>query len=344
MEPKRFIIALFVVAVLLLMAMFIGDGETFKAGNNVPGVGITPTRQDDDIPNDSNTPPVLTNADAYVDGDYVFFEVTYSDADGDWGTVELYFIENNEDSYEEMVPQDLDGDPTEGVVYETSLPRIELSMNTKFNFYAYDPTDDGFCLYKWGDEPFVLGDHVTEKELGGKGGDDDTDRMFDSWTDPEVIVGIIAILLAVGASVFAFWRTRRKKSRFSQLLEEIDDVHGSYHHHPHKYETEVEKLRAVVDEDLKKHTIDENNYNILKERLSEVSKEIRKEIVKSKMKDLPKDVELQIKDMLIDGRITRKEYKAFMKKLKDLDVSTLGSSKKAKDIIKTWMVEDEKRK
>jgi hypothetical protein len=216
-------------------------------------------------------------------------------------------------------------------------------VETTFYIYAYDPSDYGFCLYKWGDERFLLGDFVTEKELTGKAGDND-DRMFDSWTDPEVIVGLAAILIAVGASIFAFWRTRRKKSRFSNLLEQIDEVHGSYHHHPHKYETEVEKLRSVVDEALKKHTIDENNYNILKERLGEVSKEIRKEIVKSKMKDLPKDVELQIKDMLIDGRITRKEYKNFMKKLKDLDVSSFSSSKKAKDIIKAWMIEDEKRK
>jgi len=338
------ITALAVVAVLCsLSLLYTMDDAGERQQGSSPGFGST-TRQDDDDPVDpNNTAPVLTDGDAYVDGDYVVFEVSYSDADGDWGSVEIYYIANNQDEYEEMTPQDLSGDPTEGVVYELRIPKIELSMTTKFHFYAYDPSEEDAYLFQYGDEYFVLGDLVDEKELTGKGGsDDDTDRMFDSWTDPEVIVGLIAILLAVSASIFAFWRTRRKKGRFAQLLEEVDQVHGSYHLHPHKCETDIEKLRSVVGSDLKRGTIDENNYSILKGRLDEISTEIRKEIVKSEMKDLPRDIELQIKDMLIDGRITRKEYKTFMKNLKDLDLTTVGK-KKAKDIVRTWMEEDEKR-
>jgi hypothetical protein len=109
--------------------------------------------------------------------------------------------------------------------------------------------------------------------------------------------------------------------------------------HPRRCERELEKIKSEVETDLKSSVIDENNYSILKERINEIIQEIRSESVRSKIGDLPKDIELRIKDMLIDGKISRKEYNKFMLALKGSDMAS-KDKKQMEKLIDKWLKED----
>jgi hypothetical protein len=112
--------------------------------------------------------------------------------------------------------------------------------------------------------------------------------------------------------------------------------------HPRKCDRELEKIKNEVDSDLKSNVIDENNYSILKDRINEITQEIRHETMRSKVGELPKDIELQIKDMLIDGKISRKEYNKFMVALKGSDMAQ-KDKKQMEKLLDSWMKKDKKK-
>jgi hypothetical protein len=112
--------------------------------------------------------------------------------------------------------------------------------------------------------------------------------------------------------------------------------------HPRKCDRELEKIKNEVDSDLKTNVIDENNYSILKDRINEITQEIRQESVRSKVGELPKDIELSIKDMLIDGKISRKEYNKFMVALKGSDMGA-KDKKQMEKLLDSWMKKDKKK-
>ena len=109
--------------------------------------------------------------------------------------------------------------------------------------------------------------------------------------------------------------------------------------HPRKCEHKLENIKTEVDSDLKRSVIDENNYSILKERINDIIQEIRQESVRSKIGELPKDIELRIKDILIDGKINRKEYNKFMVALKGSAMAP-KDKKQIEKLIETRMKED----
>jgi len=297
--------------------------------------------------------PVLSNPDVYFDGDDYVFIVTYRDADGDFAdemSLNIVFV----DSYEMSTT---DTDPFEGLNYTVRV--IESIINESSEFY-FTVTDSGGSyaeLYDDDWEYLVVEEFLTsvDPKDGGDGdgdgnddgGDGESDGADDDsvdlgrWADPEVVVAIVALAAMGAGSMVGVWFRSKKRKRFSSLLTKIDEVYSSYKMHPRKCERELEKLKAEVDEDLKSNVIDENNYSILKERIGEVKQEIRSESMRSKVTELPKNMELIIKDMLIDGKISQAEYKKFMKVSKS---STMTSSDKVgmQKLVKEWMKEDTK--
>jgi hypothetical protein len=103
----------------------------------------------------------------------------------------------------------------------------------------------------------------------------------------------------------------------------------------------LEKIKGEVNEDLKSNVIDENNYSILKDRIDEMMSEIRSETLHSEVKEIPKEIELRIKDMLIDGKITREEYDRLMPVIKGSGMTSADKEKMEK-LVESWVKEDKK--
>jgi hypothetical protein len=283
--------------------------------------------------------PILSNPNIYSDGDDWVFNVTYRDEDGDEAEYVSIYID---DQYSVDMSTE-DTDPFTGQNYIAYVHKSYADEFSEFYLEAQDSGGSYAYLYDENWDNFVVGDLLdsngpdgTDDDNGDGGGTDIT-----GWLDPEVIVGIVALIAMGIGSAVGVWLRKKKRRRFSDLLSKIDDVYGSYKTHPRKCETELEKIRAEVDEDLKKSTIDENNYSILKDRLDEIMQEIRGEALRSQVQDLPKDMELRIKDMLIDGKITKSEYDKFMKAVKGSAMTT-KDKKQMEKLVATWMKEDAK--
>jgi hypothetical protein len=285
--------------------------------------------------------PVLSSPDVYFDGDDWVFNVTYWDPDGD----------DAESVWLNIVGQDSismntkDPDPLIGQNFIAHV--IESKVDTTSEFYISTMDVNGSYAYAYdkNSDNLVVSDFISDDDPGNGDNDDDGDSSSSGfalpkeWTHPEVIVGIIALIgMAVGSGI-GIWLRKKKRKRFSELLSKIDDVYGSYKMHPRRCERELEKIKSEVETDLKSSVIDENNYSILKERINEIIQEIRSESVRSKIGDLPKDIELRIKDMLIDGKISRKEYNKFMLALKGSDMAS-KDKKQMEKLIDKWLKED----
>jgi hypothetical protein len=296
-------------------------------------------------------PPELSEPDVYYDGDekYWVFNVTYWDPDGDVAEGVWLYI----DDLPVVVMETMDTDPYEGQEFYAHVLEANVDDTSEFHIDVQDVNGSYSSLYDDNWEYFVVGDFISSDKPPDTNGDDgngDSDSessgfsfaLPEGYDDPEVIIGIIALIgMAVGSAVGMYIR-KRKRKRFSDLLTNIDEVYGSYKMHPRKCERELEKIKSEVDSDLKANVIDENNYTILKDRINEINQEIRAETMRSKVSDLPKDMELRIKDMLIDGKISKSEYSKFMKALKG---STMASKdkKQMEELLETWMKEDKKR-
>lgn len=289
-------------------------------------------------------PPVLSNPGVYFDGDDWIFNVTYWDEDSDeadW--VELYLDDTN---LYEMVTED--PDPRLGQNYEVRIIQSAVNELTEFHFEAFDEggsyaelRDEGYTLFEVRDFDYLNG---VSNGNGNGDGDGDGGGGFalpGFLKDAEVVVGIIGLAALGTGTAYGVWRKKKKHGRFSELLTKLDDIYGSYKLNPQRCETELEKLKGEVNEDLKKSTIDENNYSILKGRIDEIIKEIRSETMHSQVKELPKDIEIKIKDMLIDGEITRAEYDKLLPIIKGSDMAT-DDKEKMKKMVESWVKEDKK--
>lgn len=285
-------------------------------------------------------PPILSNPDVYFDGDDWVFNVTYQDPDGDeaeW--VELII---NDEIYMSM--ETSDPDPFLGQNFEVRVLEGEIYESTRFYFDTQDLGGSYTDLYDENWEMFEVRDFLgsngpTNGDGEGDGGNGGIGLPKGWFDNPEVVVGIIG-LIAIGAgSAYGVWRKKKKHGRFSELLTKLDDIYSSYKLNPKRCETELEKLRATINEDLKKNTIDENNYSILKGRIDDIILEIREESLHSQVTDLPKDIELKIKDMLIDGEITRAEYDKLLPIIKGSDMASTDKEK-MKKMVESWVKED----
>jgi hypothetical protein len=183
------------------------------------------------------------------------------------------------------------------------------------------------------------GDGDGDGDGNGAGGGWGIDLGALGLNNPEVVVGLIGLVALGGGTAYGVWRKKKKHGRFSELLTQLDDIYGSYKLNPKRCETELEKLKATINEDLKKNTIDENNYSILKGRIDDIILEIREESLRSQVTELPKDIELKIKDMLIDGEITRAEYDKLLPIIKGSDMASTDKEKMEK-MVQSWVKED----
>jgi hypothetical protein len=289
--------------------------------------------------------PELFSPDVYFDSEDSewVFNVTYWDPDGDPAEEVWLYIDEWP-----LIMTTNDPDPYDGQEYIAYVLESDADKTTEFYFTTMDINGSYADLYNDIGEPLIVGDYLNGD--GGDGGDGDGDggdgdgggfdfSSLGRWGDPEVLVGIIALIGMAIASGVGIWMRKRKRKRFSDLLTRIDDVYGSYKMHPRKCERELEKIKSEVDSDLKTSVIDENNYSILKERINEITQEIRSETVRSKVGQLPKELEVKIKDMLIDGRISKNEYNKFMKLVTSSDI-TSADKKKMEKLMETWLKED----
>jgi hypothetical protein len=98
----------------------------------------------------------------------------------------------------------------------------------------------------------------------------------------ELITGLISIG-AAGVGVFGWIAKtrsirRRKKILFKRSMEEIDDVYSRFKMNARRCETELYRLKDEVLDEFKVGMIDEENYNILIQRIEDCMKEIREQI------------------------------------------------------------------
>jgi hypothetical protein len=282
--------------------------------------------------------PILSGPDVYFDGDDWVFNVTYSDPDGDEANyVDLYI---DDEYYSDMYTTDTD--PFAGQIYEVHVLEDDVDEDTEFYFEAEDVRLSYADLYDEEWENFIVRDFVTDDPVNDD--DDDEDEGIDfglpeGWNDPEVIIGIVALIAMGTGSAIGIWHRKKKRGRFTELLTQVDDVYSSYKTNPRKCERELEKIKSTANEDLKSGAIDESNYSLIKDRAEELKREIRSETLHTKMGDIPQEMELKIKDMLIDGKISRKEYKKFMTILKSADM-TSSDKKEMKKLVDSWMKDD----
>jgi hypothetical protein len=286
-------------------------------------------------------PPVLSNPDVYFDGDDWIFNVTYWDVDEDEASwVQLIL---NDIEYIDM--ETIDPDPFLGQNYITRVLEEKVNEDTEFYFEAEDTGMSYTDLHDEGYTMFEVRDFDTSSNGGGGGsGSGDTGgginfSLSEGWA--EVLVGVIALAAIAGGSAYGFYRRRKKHGRFSELLTQLDEIYASYKLNPKRCETELEKVKGTINEDLKKSTIDDNNYSILKGRIDEILSEIRSESIRSEVVELPKDIEIKIKDMLIDGEITRAEYDKILPIIKGSAMSS-DEKEKVKKMVESYMVEEKK--
>ncbi|UCE37560.1 MAG: hypothetical protein JSW00_19250 [Thermoplasmata archaeon] len=292
--------------------------------------------------------PVISNPYIYYDDDtkdYVF-NVTYHDVEGDEGSLTLYL--DNETNYREYVMNPTGGNPITGQNFQVSVPDSEINEDWEFYIGAEDSNGSYAYLYDPNGDYFEVRDVIGPKVPGdGDGGGDEGggDKGFalpEFLNNAEVIVGIIGLVALGGGSAYGVWRRKKKHGRFSELLTQLDEVYGSFKLNPKRCELELEKMKVTINEDLKKNTIDQNNYSILKTRIDEIMGEIRSETIKSEVSELPKDIEIKIKDMLIDGEITRKEYDKILPIIKGSDMAT-DDKEKMKKMVESWVKEDQSK-
>ena len=88
--------------------------------------------------------------------------------------------------------------------------------------------------------------------------------------------------------------------------------------------------------------IDETNYQIVKDRIDDMITEIRGDTLTSQVKDLPKDIEIRIKDMLIDGKISRKEYDKILPLITGSDMAA-ADKEKVQEMVEFWVDKDKKK-
>jgi hypothetical protein len=291
--------------------------------------------------------PILSNPDVYYDegdNDYVF-SVTYSDPEGDPGylTVYTFNFEGTDSRSFEMHPTG--GNTLEGQSFEVAISDTEIEENWYFYIEAYDEAGSTTYLPDQSQEALLISEVISEDDGNGGGGSGNGGGQgfaLPEWlTNAEVVVGIIG-LVAIGAgSAYGVYRRKKKHGRFSELLTQLDEIYVSYKLNPKRCELELEKIKGTINEDLKKSTIDDNNYSILKGRIDEILSEIRSESLRSEVAELPKDIELKIKDMLIDGEITREEYDKILPIIKGSSM-TSDDKEKVKKMVESYMVEEKK--
>ncbi|UCF09163.1 MAG: hypothetical protein JSW28_05665 [Thermoplasmata archaeon] len=282
-------------------------------------------------------PPILSEADVYFDDDDWVFNVTYRDVDGDTGEVRLFIGD------EAHLMQTSDPDPLTGQNFVVHVLESKVNTSTRFYFEADDEMGSWTSLYDTDGYPFVVSDFMGEDGTGNDvvNGEDGI-AISEAWLEPEVLVGIIGLVALGGGSAYGVWRRKKKRGRFSELLTKLDDIYLSFKTNPHKCEIELEKMRGEINEDLKSNVIDENNYSILKQRLDEIISEIRSESLHSQVTDIPKEIELRIKDMLIDGKISRAEYDKLLPIITGSDMAS-SDKEKMQQIVESWMVDEKKK-
>ncbi|UCE36600.1 MAG: hypothetical protein JSW00_13930 [Thermoplasmata archaeon] len=229
-------------------------------------------------------------------------------------------------------PSDSDGDGLPDSWEQEHFGNLNQDAND-------DPDNDG----KTNLQEYQAGSDPNKKE-GGDGDDGGGFGLEAGWA--EVLVGVAALVALAVGSTYGMMRKKKKQSRFSELLTELDKIYRDFKMYPHRCEIELEKMRAVTNEDLKRGIIDENNYSILKGRIDELIREVRSDAiqseVKSEVKDLPKDIELRIKDMLIDGKISRDEYDKLLPIIKGSDMASDDKEKMEKK-LESWVQDDQKQ-
>jgi len=279
--------------------------------------------------------PTLSNLEVWIDDDFdVIFEATYSNPEGVSAAV---FLEV--DGVRKQMEWFKGVGPTDGMTFETDMPLLDLNEKSEFFIMAEIEDGDEIWLGDSDEEPFFITDYLdlqAEKDAFLKTDSGSGTR----WKDPEVIIGIIALIGMGIGSAFTFWNRKRKQNIFSRYLTRLDALHQEMGTNSQSVNTDLEKIKTEIDIDLKNGAIDDGSYSILKDRIREINKELRTEKVRSNVQNLPETIEIQVKDMLIDGKITKKEYNQFMKSMKRTKMDP-EDKKNLQAMVEEWMERDD---
>jgi len=156
----------------------------------------------------------------------------------------------------------------------------------------------------------------------------------------QVLLGILALLLAATGFTFA---AKRKQRSIAKYINEIDNTYSEFKMKSKRCEAELYRLRDIVDEQLKNGKLDEGAYQLLMNRIEGYMVEVQKQIVNEKFGGLPENLKNELFNMMESGDISEKEYEKFQTLINKSELSGSEQSNLMKT-VKDFQAQGEKLK
>lgn len=162
------------------------------------------------------------------------------------------------------------------------------------------------------------------------------------YAEPFGIAGfwdILGIASAVGASIIGVVAVRRKRSLLKRYLARVDAIALQEDANPGAQEKALVQLRHEVKEALILSKLDHPHYVLIDHRLDEALSKARVKSLAATFDDLPARMLKRLQDLLVDGQMSREDYRVFCLML---DESSLNPE--AKDRVRrrleAWVRQD----
>lgn len=144
---------------------------------------------------------------------------------------------------------------------------------------------------------------------------------------------------AVGASILGVFAVRRKRSLLKKYLQRIDAIALQEDASPGTQEKALLALRHEVKEALILSKLDHSHYVVIDHRLDEALGKARVKSLAAAFDDLPARMLKRLQDLLVDGQMSREDYRVFCMLL---DESSLTDDAKARvrRRLEAWVRQD----
>jgi VCBS repeat-containing protein len=179
------------------------------------------------------------------------------------------------------------------------------------------------------------------------------------WSFIWIILEPLIVALTAIVAILGYYRFRRKRNRFNYYLRRIDDKYIAYRTNLQALETELLTIKSEIRAEFERGTLADAHLMILDKKLDDYLQEIREKTARERKLvaateelrrarerkiaewELPLKLEMQIKDMLIDGKITRAEYDKFMAALKAEKEVTPKEKREVERVLIEWIKHDD---
>lgn len=137
-----------------------------------------------------------------------------------------------------------------------------------------------------------------------------TTTTQEAGTNWEMIGAIVGIIAVAGALV-GWYISKKKKSKTSDYLNNINVTYTQYKSDTSKCEANLYLLKERIEKDFTSGKIDDQALDFLHRRIEKYLKNVRLGIVEDL--DLSPEARKEISEMLKDGKISEEEYNSFTK-------------------------------